>query len=131
MRKRTKVVASNKRFTLGEYIRVVPLHFPESAVLASAPPTAKLTYRDGPLLTNVEVFTIFWGNMWGSTSESGDLMEKLNIFFSDILVSPMIDQLMEYSVVEQAISHGSLIGNKVISADAPVSSITDSSIQTQ
>jgi len=58
-------------------------------------------------------------------------MEKLNIFFSDILVSPMIDQLMEYSVVEQAISHGSLIGNKVISADAPVSSITDSSIQTQ
>jgi len=131
MRKRAGVAANNKGFKPGEYVRVVPLHFPESAVLASAPPTAELAYRNGPLLTNVEVFTIFWGNMWGSTSESRDLMEKLNIFFRDILASPMIDQLMEYSVVGQAIGHGSLTGNKVISADAPVSSITDSTIQTQ
>ena len=131
MRKRARVFSKNKKFTPGEYIRVVPLHYPKPAVPYPAPPSANLTYRNGPLITNAEVFTIFWGKLWGSTPESTDLIDRLNQFFTDILVSPVIDQLAEYGVPSQAIGHGSLIGTKVISTDAPVSSVTDSAIRAQ
>jgi hypothetical protein len=103
------------------------LHHPKPAV----PAAAKLTYRDGPLITNVEVFTIFWGNLWGSTPTSTDLMDKLNTFFGDIVVSSAIDQLAEYSVPGQTIEHGSFIGTKVITTNAPVGSVTDSVIRAQ
>jgi len=41
-------------------IRIVPLH-PGKAKAAAPQVTPKLTYRNGPLLTAVQVFTIFWG----------------------------------------------------------------------
>lgn len=44
----------------GDSIRVVPLHLPDELLAAPAVPP-QLTYRGGPLLTNVEVFTVFWG----------------------------------------------------------------------
>jgi hypothetical protein len=126
--KRTKkIINKTKRFVSRDYIRVVPLHHPKPVVPASV----KLTYRNGPLITNVEVYTIFWGNLWGSTPTSTDLMSRLNKFFADIVVSSAIDQLAEYSVPGQAIGHGSFIGTKVISANAPVGSVTDSAIHTQ
>jgi len=140
-----------RAFAPREYIRVVPLHYPKPAVpidelarrraaeehdffggrQAPAPARALLTYRGGPLLRNAEVFTIFWGKTWGRTPGSTALMTKLNTFFATFLVGPMIDQLTEYDVPRQAIGHGSLIGTKVISASAPVGSITDSALQAQ
>ena len=47
-------------------IRVVPMH-PVKAAAASP----QLTYRNGPLLTNVEVFTLFWGSGWEKAPASG------------------------------------------------------------
>jgi hypothetical protein len=112
-----------------DHIRVVPLHHPSlpQAVAAAAKP--KLTYRSGPLLQNVQVFTIFWGKTWGSTGAA--LVTQINQFFSTILVSPLIDQLAEYNVAGQNIGHGSLIGTKTISAKAPVGSVTDTAVQAQ
>jgi hypothetical protein len=57
-------------------IRIVPLHVveqvgtPTADALAAGPAAAPhLTYRNGPLLSAVEVFTIFWGAAWqGSQS---------------------------------------------------------------
>ena len=52
-------------------IRIVPLYATDeaytptaeaAAVLKAAPP--KLTYRGGPLMAAVEVFTMFWGAAW-------------------------------------------------------------------
>jgi hypothetical protein len=47
-------------------IRIVPLHLPSDvygpAPGIAGPAAAKLTYRGGPLLDAVEVFTIFWGS---------------------------------------------------------------------
>ena len=60
-----------------------------------------MTYRGGPLIPNVEVFTIFWGKLWRSSPASTDTISKLNEFFGDILVSPLIDQLAEYNVPGQ------------------------------
>ena len=58
-------------------------------------------------------------------------MSDINKFFTAILVSPAIDQLSEYSVPNKTIAHGSVIGMKVISANAPVGSVTDSTIRKQ
>jgi hypothetical protein len=57
------------------------------------------------------------------------MMTNVNKFFPAILVSPLIDQLNEYSVPGKTIGHGSFIGTKVITAKAPVGSVTDSVIR--
>ena len=44
----------------GDPIRVVPLHLPDEMKVAAATPP-QLTFRNGPLLSAVEVFTVFWG----------------------------------------------------------------------
>lgn len=151
MKKATKSSVKSKVSQSGEHVRIVPLHQPKPSIAIDgleayreeeggdlfdgaphlAPASAQLTYRNGPLIPNVEVFTIFWGNLWGQTPTSTTMMEKLNQFFTAILVSPLIDQLAEYNVPDQTIGHGSFIGTKVISANAPAGSVTDSAIQAQ
>ena len=154
VRKTTKSKVKRVKFALGEHIRVVPLHHPKQPISIAelsrvrrereaetvdffageahpAPISARLTYRNGVLIANVEAFTIFWGKLWGSTPSATALMGKLNKFFTDILVSPAIDQLAEYSVPGQAIGRGSFIGTKVISANAPAGSVSDSAIRAQ
>lgn len=143
---RTKAKGKTKNFKPGEHIRVVPLHYPKPAISIAefrereegdlfdgnphvAPASAKLTYRGGALLQNVEVFTIFWGKLWGSNKTSIKLIADLNKLFAAIVTSPAIDQLAEYSVPNQTIGHGSFIGTKTIRANAPVKSVTDSTIR--
>jgi hypothetical protein len=108
-------------------IRIVPMHGPRapSAVAAAAP---HLTYRNGPLLTAVQVFTVFWGSAWQQAANS-DLLKQINQFFDFILTSQLIDQLGEYGVPGQAIGHGSLIGTTSLAAPDPGVSVQDSAIQ--
>src|SRR5438046_10203645 len=79
---RTKPTPRKGKFAVGEHIRVVPLHQPTIA----APPKADLTYRGGALIPNIEVFTIFWGKLWGSWPASTDTMGKLNKLLGDRFV---------------------------------------------
>ena len=107
-------------------IRVVPLHRPE---LTAAPaPAAQLTYRNGPLLTAVEVFTIFWGAAWQESANAA-LIGKINQFFDFILTSQLMDQLGEYSVAGQSIGHGSRIGTTTLVSPPPGASVDDSAVQ--
>jgi hypothetical protein len=151
MKKSIKTNSKSQTFAPGEHLRVVPLYHPKPSVSIdelsrkrgdeghdlfdgkahAAPAKAKLIYNGGPLIPNVEVFTVFWGKLWGTTPNSTKLMADLNKFFTDILVSPAIDQLKEYSVPGQVIGHGKLIGTKLIGTNAPVGSVTDSAIQKQ
>jgi len=147
MKKSTKAKSKSKTFELGEHIRVVPLYHPKPVVAIGkrepeggdlfdgkphpAPASAKLTYRGGALLTNVAIFVIFWGKLWGKSKNSLKIMNSLKQFFAAIVVSPVIDQLAEYSVAGKTIGHGSLIGVKTISTNAPVGSVTDSTIRKQ
>ncbi len=107
-------------------IRIVPMH-PGAARVAQAA-TAQLTYRDGPVLTAVEVFTIFWGATWEDATSSA-LMAKVNEFFDYILTSPLMDQLAEYSVAGQNIGHGARTGTTVITLPTLGASVQDSAIQ--
>ena len=151
MKKRTESKAATQMFQPGEYVRIAPLHHPKPSIEIGAlakyreeegselfdgkphavPASAHLTYNGGPLIENVQVFTIFWGKLWGQSPASTTLIQQLNQFFGAILTSPLIDQLAEYNVPNQAIGHGSFTGTKVISANAPSGSIADSAIQTQ
>ena len=108
-------------------IRIVPLHRPEAAA-APAAAAPHLTYRSGPLLTAVQVFTVFWGSAW-EQAPSNNLATQMNQFFDYILTSQLIYQLGEYSVPGQTIGHGSRIGTTVLTSPAPGTSVQDSDIQ--
>src|SRR5437879_3127155 len=108
-------------------IRIVPLH-PGKAIAAAPQAPAKLTYRNGPLLTSVQVFTIFWGAEWNSAPQSA-VVPKINEFFDFILSSQLMDQLPEYSVPGQTISHGLLVGTVTLTSPVPGKAVDDSAIQ--
>ena len=108
-------------------IRIVPLH-PGKAKAAAPQVPAQLTYRNGPLLTSVQVFTIFWGTTWNDAPQSA-LIPKINEFFDFILSSQLLDQLAEYSVPNQTISHGLLVGTVTLATPALGKTVDDSAIQ--
>jgi hypothetical protein len=122
-----------KPFNYPESIRVVPLHQPAPTEIAQKKRKKKaatqLTYRGGPLIQNVEVFTIFWGNGWQSTLK--DTAAQINKFFETILQSTLMDQLGEYDVPKYKIGKGKLTGTITIIDNAPTQSITDTEIQKQ
>ena len=114
-----------------DVIRIVPLHRPETEIApaqAAPAPAPNLVYNGGPLLTAVEVFTIFWGSAWQQSPQS-DLIPQINQFFTDILTSPLIDQLGEYSVQGQTIGYGSLIGTLTLTSQDPGATVADADIQ--
>jgi hypothetical protein len=120
----------SKRFhpSVSEPFRVVPLRGPKIGAAAAPAAQAQLTYRNGPLIANVQVFVLYWGSAWGQ-SPGSDLVPQINQFFADILSSALIHQLAEYSVSAYQIGHGSLAGSANITSSDPGSSVDDSAIQ--
>jgi hypothetical protein len=111
-------------------VRIVPMKSFGLASLekAAAPSRRRLTYRGGPLLTSVEIFTVFWGGAWrGAQSE---VAGQINEFFQYVVSSPLMDQLAEYSTAELAIGHGTFAGTLTIADSEPGASISDARIQT-
>jgi hypothetical protein len=120
----SSVVSSSTAVT--NPIRIVPIRIPGQP---QAPTTgAQLVYNNGPLLTSVQVYTIFWGSAW-QQSPASTTAQNLNAFFDYILTSPLIDQLAEYSTSQYTIGHGSHIGTLTLTTSEPGASIADSDIQ--
>jgi hypothetical protein len=113
-------------------IRVVPLHDPnhlhQPTAEAGAAPPAQLTYRNGPLLTSVQIYTIFWGSAWQS-GNNATLANSLNDFFKFIVTSPYVDQLAEYNTGPHQIKHGGFLGTTTITTPAPKKSVSDAALQ--
>jgi hypothetical protein len=107
----------------GEAVRIVPLHKPEIQVpvRAAAP---KLVYRGGPLITSVEIFSIFWGAGWQQDPLAG-ILTQMNQFFDFVVTSSLMDQLSEYSVAGQSIGHGKRTGSITITTPAAPASMID------
>jgi len=110
-----------------DVIRIVPLHGAAAAEVAGAPPP-QLTYRNGPLIGAVEVFTVFWGSAW-SVAPQNAFIGQVNAFFDFVLTSPLIDQLAEYNAGGMTIRHGKRTGTITITTKLS-SSVTDAAIQT-
>jgi len=70
------------------------------------PPATHLTYRKGPLLTNVEVFTLSGGTAW-QTPPYTQLSQKMNASSISSSPAPLLTQLAEYSVPGKAIGTAS------------------------
>ena len=133
--------------TRADAIRVVPLYHPKRYVRLEElgktkedrdlltgigepwAATPRLIYNGGALIQNVKVHTIFWGMNWKSDAGMSKLKDKVSQFFTDILISPLMDQLSEYNAGNWKIGHGSLAGTQVITNGAPTGSIQDSEIQ--
>src|SRR5215471_17261823 len=130
------VISSDKRVfpAHGDPIRIVPLHVPDDVLRPLVEPAAApavpphLTYRNGPLLSAVEVFTLFWGPLWQQPPQSA-LATQINQFFDFILTSPLIDQLAEYNVPGFSIGHGRRTGTITLPSPAPGRSVSDTAIQ--
>jgi hypothetical protein len=110
----------------GDAIRIVPLHLPGAAPAPGPPP--QLTYRGGPLIQAVEVFTVFWGAAWQQSPQDA-LAQRLNQFFDTILTSALIDQLAEYDAGGQTIGHGRRVGTTTLTTPAPRHSVSDTALQ--
>ena len=106
-------------------IQIVPLHPGPAAGVRTTP--ARLTYRGGPLLAAVNVFTAFWGTAWKGADAS--LVTQINDFFRFILRSRLMDQLAEYAQPHKPIGHGSLGGTATITSPRPPRTVTDAAIQ--
>jgi hypothetical protein len=113
-------------------IRIVPLRVPDDLLkpTPAAPPGAapQLTYRGGPLLTAVKVFTVYWGADWSSPPLS-DTASQLDAFFDFVLSSALLDQLAEYSVPGLSIGPGARVGRAIVTSPAPTNQVTDTAIQ--
>lgn len=105
-------------------IQIVPLR---GDALAAPVKAAQLTYRGGPVLSAVQVTTIFWGPAWDQDPLAG-VAQKLNEFFGFVLTSALLDQLAEYSVPGTTIGQGSLVGRRAL-ASTPPSSVADGDVQ--
>jgi hypothetical protein len=114
----------------GDPIRVVPLNVPQELIGDKTAPAIapQLTYRNGPLIKNVEIFTIFWGTGWQQAPASS-LITQINGFFDYIVTSPLIDQLAEYNMPGQSIGHGSVAGTISITSPPLHGSVSDAAIQ--
>jgi hypothetical protein len=111
-----------------DHIRIVPLYVPEQIAAAPAGAAPNLTYRGGPLLGAVQVFTVFWGPSWNQAPQH-DMVAKLNSFFDFVLTSPLMDELAEYNVPGQTIGHGRHIGTATITTPVPGAVVTDAAVQ--
>ncbi len=113
-------------------IRIVPLHMPEVAVKivprVAAPPAPKLTYRGGPLLTAVQVFTVYWGPAWKQASLK-PMAGKINTYFKSIVKSSLMTQMAEYNVPQYTIKKGKYVGTATITSPPLGTTVTDSAIQ--
>src|ERR1700730_3434201 len=102
---------------------VPPLVVDETAAAAPFASPNNVTYHDGPLIRNAEVFTIFWGAAW-NRPPAINVLTQVNQFFDFILTSPLIDVLGEYSVPDFPIGHGRRTGTVTITNSEPASEST-------
>jgi hypothetical protein len=114
-------------------IRIVPLKLPDEMLvladeLKAAVGSPQLTYRGGPLIENVEIFTVFWGRKWQSGANA-TLATQINDFFKFIVTSELITQLAEYDVPKFKIGKGTFHGTTNITSPALKSTVSDSAIQ--
>ncbi len=81
-----------------------------------------MVYRGGPVISNVKVYTVFWGSNVANQSQ-------LDSFYGTLVNSPYVDWLSEYDTPTQNIGRGSF-QSSYVDANAPTDSqVTDDGIQ--
>jgi hypothetical protein len=109
-------------------IRIVPIRADASLTVPAPTVAPNLTYRGGPLLTAVQIFTFFWGDGWQAQPQAG-LMPQIIQFFDYVVTSKLVDQLAEYSIAGSTIGRGANLGATPVAATLG-KAVDDGAIQT-
>jgi hypothetical protein len=109
--------------TFLEPIHIAKMTGTQSPAHRIAAANAKLTYRGGPVLSNVKVVTVFWGN-------GVQFTDQLNSFYGGVTGSAYYDWLSEYNTPSQKIGRGTF-GGSYSDTGAKTGSIQDSDIQSR
>ncbi len=90
--------------------------------------SAKLTYRGGPVLQNVKVVTVYWGN---NVQFSGTGTQSLDAFYTAVVQSAYYDWLSEYNTASpaQTIGRGTFGGTYAYTA-GKTGTVTDANVHT-
>jgi hypothetical protein len=100
----------------------------------AAPAGAHLSYFGGPVISNVHVVQVLWGNGNFAPQVSGTTTPSIASFFTDITNSTFMDMLSEYNTTisggtNQTIGHGTFDGQFTIIPSVTGSTIDDTQIQ--
>src|SRR2546427_10154526 len=79
-------------------------------------------YHGGPIIANPQVYTSFWGSLWGTDPQYQALAQRLNRFHVDLLQSGFMNVLSQYGV-----GSGAFVGATFVSSMPSV--LTDPDIQ--
>jgi hypothetical protein len=115
------------------FLAVVPLLTatagarPAVAAPTSTLPTIKLTYRGGPLISNVKVATLFWGSSWKSSSLTGYFNSFFHTLFAD---GRFMANLAQYSAGGYTIGNGTFAATDTDTQD-PSAKTTDAQIRSE
>jgi hypothetical protein len=88
--------------------------------------TASATYGQGPVLANVQVIAVFWGNGVNST-----VVSNIGPFYKAMTDNSYMDWLQEYNTPGQLIGRGSLGGTYTIQPSNKSVSLTDAQINAE
>ena len=87
-----------------------------------------MTYHGGPLMTHVQVETVYVGQSWSTSTSLHQQALSFDQFFSYLTASPYQDELVKYSVAGQTIGRGQLTRDDFVASSG--TNITDAQIQT-
>jgi len=86
---------------------------------------ANVTYHGGPLLQNVQIQSVFYGQAWSTNSSLQQQIQQTDTFLQYFVTSPYVDVLKQYNV-----SGGTFIGSDVVAQNpSGGQTIDDSQIQ--
>src|SRR5690242_21434044 len=108
---------------LPDAIRLVPT---KMHVSKPKPARGALSYRGGPLIKNVAVHAVYWGNYWATASSPST--QNIDQFLTYIVQSPFMTQLTEYNVPAYPIGAGTFAESLILDI-AVRASLTDAEIQ--
>jgi hypothetical protein len=99
--------------------RVVP-----STAPINPDPGVHVDYHGGPVLTNVQVQSVFYGDTWADGGSNAQTANELNNFLSLIVQSSYMDTLSQYYQQDQNgnvtnVGYGQFMGSTVVNAGSP------------
>jgi len=125
-------------------IRIVPFRDPNQRATgplavtngsSPGPAGAQLVYNGGPVISNVQVVVVYWGNNVSSVVTNG-----ITGFYQTVVDSTYLDLMYEYSTkgvnyngntTNQQIGHGTVLGPYTIIPSATSGTIDDTAIQAE
>jgi hypothetical protein len=109
--------------------RRIVLAKPEAQAFRHAVKPPKLVFNGGPLIDEVNIVSVYWGNQWNTDATLSGYRAGMDQFFDFIVTSPLIDQLKEFNEGGYIIDHGQHSASVVITSSVPAASVTDTVIR--